>query len=167
MPILCDDPSAVGADRVVNCVAAFARYGGPCVVADFGTATTFDAVSSGGEFLGGAICPGLGLVADALAGRAAKLPRVEIKRPERVVGRSTVEAMQSGLYYGYVGLAEGMLRRTIAELGGSARVVATGGFAPLICAELAGVDAIEPDLTLEGLRLIYERHEGRGSGRSR
>jgi type III pantothenate kinase len=162
MPILCDAPAEVGTDRVVSCVAAFARYGGPCIVADFGTATTFDAVSAQGEFLGGAICPGLGLVAEVLVGRTAKLPRVEVRRPERVVGTSTVRAMQAGVFYGYVGLADGILRRMRTELGGDARVVATGGFAELLCAELDGIEAIEPNLTLEGVRLIYERNQESG-----
>jgi type III pantothenate kinase len=160
MPILCDAPAQVGTDRVVNSVAAFARYGGPCIVADFGTATTFDAVSAKGEFLGGAICPGLGLVAESLAGRTAQLPRVDLRRPERVIGTSTVAALQAGLFYGYVGLAEGILRRMRDELGGAARVVATGGLAALVCAELEGIDAIEPDLTLVGLRLIFEKERG-------
>src|SRR5207244_13608699 len=125
-------PSDVGADRIVDAVAAVHRYGAPCIVVDFGTATTFDAINKDGEYLGGVITPGITISSDALFERAAKLPRVEIKRPQNVVGSSTVEAMQSGLYHGYVGLVDGILRKMVDELGGSPRVIATGGLAPLI-----------------------------------
>jgi type III pantothenate kinase len=158
MPVLYEPPSDVGADRIVNAVAAFARHGGPCIVVDFGTATTFDAISRDGEYLGGVICPGIQISAEALFARAARLPRVEIKRPERVVGTSTVVSIQSGLFYGYVGLVDGILRRMRAELGDDAHVVATGGLAALIGRESELIEAVEPDLTLDGLRLIYERN---------
>src|SRR6266478_3081359 len=132
LPILYDPQSDVGADRIVDAVAARHKYGSPCIVVDFGTATTFDAIDADGRYLGGVITPGITISSDALFQRAARLPRVEIKRPEKVIGSATVEAMQSGLYYGYVGLVDDILRRMIAELGGSPRVIATGGLAPLI-----------------------------------
>ena len=163
MPVRYDPPSDVGADRIVNGVAAFERYGGPCVVVDFGTATTFDAISRDGEYLGGVICPGVQVSAEALFARAARLPRVEISRPEKVVGTSTVGSIQSGLYFGYVGLVDGILRRMIAEMGEGTRVIATGGLASLIGKGTDLIEVIDPDLTLEGLRLIYERN--RDSGR--
>jgi type III pantothenate kinase len=162
MPVRYDPPTDVGADRIVNGVAAFARYGGPCVVVDFGTATTFDAISRDGEYLGGVICPGVQVSAEALFARAARLPRVEISRPETVVGTSTVASIQSGLYFGYVGLVEGILRRMVAELGEGTRVVATGGLASLIGRGTDSIEIIDPDLTLEGLRLIYERNRDGG-----
>lgn len=158
MPIKYNPPSDVGADRIVNGVAALARYGGPCIVVDFGTATTFDAISGEGEYLGGVICPGIQVSAEALFARAARLPRVEIKQPESVVGTSTVGSIQSGLYYGYVGLVEGILRRMKVELGESTHVIATGGLATLISRETDLIDQVDPDLTLEGLRLIYLRN---------
>ena len=158
MPVLYDPPGDVGADRIVNAVAAYARYGGPCIVVDFGTATTFDAISRGGEYLGGVICPGIQISAEALFARAARLPRVEIKRPEQVIGRTTVASMQSGLFYGYVGLIDGILRRMRAELGDEARILATGGLATLFGRESELIETIEPDLTLDGLRIIYERN---------
>jgi len=162
MPVRYDPPSDVGADRIVNGVAAFERYGGPCVVVDFGTATTFDAISREGEYLGGVICPGVQVSAEALFARAARLPRVEISRPEKVVGTSTVASIQSGLYFGYVGLVDGILRRMIAELGEGTRVIATGGLASLIGKGTDLIEVIDPDLTLEGLRLIYERNRDGG-----
>ena len=158
MPVLYNPPSDVGADRIVNGVAAYERYGGPCVIVDFGTATTFDAISKDGEYLGGVICPGIQVSAEALFARAARLPRVEISRTERVIGTSTVTSIQSGLYNGYVGLVEGILRRMVDELGGSARVIATGGLATMIGKGTDLIDSVDPDLTLEGLRLIYERN---------
>jgi type III pantothenate kinase len=164
MPVRYEPPSDVGADRIVNGVAAFARYGGPCVVVDFGTATTFDAISSTGEYLGGVICPGVQISAEALFARASRLPRVEIRRPERVVGTSTVSSMQSGLFYGYVGLVEGILGRMLGELGEGTRVVATGGLAQLFGRETSMIEIVDPDLTLEGLRLIYERNRDGGQG---
>ncbi len=157
MPVLYNPPSDVGADRIVNGVAAFARYGGPCVVVDFGTATTFDAISRDGEYLGGVICPGIQVSAEALFARAARLPRVEISRPETVVGTSTVGSIQSGLFYGYVGLVEGILKRMLEELGEGTRVIATGGLASLIARGTSLIEIVDSDLTLEGLRLIYER----------
>ena len=156
LQILYDNPHAVGADRVVDAVAAFHRFGGPLCIVDFGTATTFEAVTAKGEYLGGAIAPGIGIAADALAERAAKLPKVDIARPPSVIGRNTVHSMQSGLLYGYVGLVEGMVARFKAELGAQTTVVGTGGLAPLIAAETTVIDHIEPWLTLDGLRIIYE-----------
>src|SRR2546426_5128185 len=157
VPILYQPPSDVGADRIVDAVAAIKKYGAPCLVVDFGTATTFDAINARGEYLGGVITPGITISADALFERAAKLPRVEIKGPRKVIGSATVEAMQSGLYYGYVGLVDDILRRMIAELGGSPRVIATGGLAPLIAKGSQYVETVDETLTLEGLRLVYER----------
>jgi type III pantothenate kinase len=161
MPVLYDDPQEVGADRVVNAVAAFEKYGGPCIVVDFGTATTFDAISKAGEYLGGIICPGVQISADALFQRAARLHRVDIRRPDRVIGTNTTSSVQSGLYYGYVGLVEGVLERMIGELGGDSRVVATGGLAPLISRGARSIQSVEADLTLEGLRIIYWRNHHR------
>src|SRR3989454_5124640 len=157
LPILYQPPSDVGADRIVDAVAAIKKYGAPCLVVDFGTATTFDAINARGEYLGGVITPGITISADALFERAAKLPRVEIKGPRKVIGSATVEAMQSGLYYGYVGVVDDILRRMIAELGGSPRVIATGGLAPLIAKGSQYVETVDETLTLEGLRLVYER----------
>ncbi len=157
MPILYNPPSDVGADRIVDAVAAVHRYGKPCIVVDFGTATTFDAINDKGEYLGGVITPGITISSDALFQRAAKLPRVEIRRPERVIGSSTVGSIQSGLYYGYAGLVDGILRRMIAELGAETRVVATGGLAPLISKASELIDTVDDTLTLEGLRLIYSK----------
>src|ERR1051325_5650630 len=135
MPIHYDNPQEVGADRIVNGVAAFEKYGGPCVVVDFGTATTFDAVSRKGEYLGGVISPGIGLSADALFARTARFPRVDIRKPSKVVGTNTIASLQSGLYYGYLGLVDGILERLVAELGPETKVVATGGFGALIGTE--------------------------------
>jgi len=157
VPILYQPPSDVGADRIVDAVAAIKKYGAPCIVVDFGTATTFDAINSKGEYLGGVITPGITISSDALFERAAKLPRVEIKRPQKAIGSATVEAMQSGLYHGYVGLVDGILRKMIDELGGSPRVIATGGLAPLIATGSEFVELVDETLTLEGLRLVYER----------
>jgi type III pantothenate kinase len=152
-------PADVGADRIVNSVAAIARYGAPCIVVDFGTATTFDAVTAEGEYLGGVITPGIIISAEALFQRAARLYRVEIRRPDSVIGQTTVSSMQSGLYYGYIGLVDGILRRMIEELGGQARVIATGGLARLIGRGSEFIEEIDDHLTLEGLRLIYERNK--------
>ncbi|MGD8374866.1 MAG: type III pantothenate kinase [Acidobacteriota bacterium] len=159
MPILYENPQEVGADRIANSIAALTRHGGPAVVVDFGTATTFDVVSARGEYLGGVIAPGVQISAEALFERAARLPRVELLRPEKVIGRNTVQAMQSGLFFGYLGLIDGIIERLRVELGASTRVIATGGLAPIFHGEgRHRFDALEPDLTLEGLRLIHERN---------
>ncbi len=157
LKILYNPAADVGADRIVDAVAAIARYGAPCIVVDFGTATTFDAINSRGEYLGGVITPGITISSDALFTRAAKLPRVEIKEPERAIGDSTVGSIQSGLYYGYAGLVDGILRRMIEELGEKTHVVATGGLAPLISQASELIETVDDTLTLEGLRLIYEK----------
>ncbi len=149
-------PADVGADRIVNAVAAFDLIGGPSIVVDFGTATTFDAISGKGEYLGGVIAPGIGISAEALFSRASKLPRIEIRKPSKVIGDSTVGSMQSGLYFGYVGLVEGILRNIQGELG-KAEVVATGGLASLVAAATEAIDRVEEDLTLFGLRLFHSK----------
>jgi type III pantothenate kinase len=162
MPILVDNPAELGADRLVNGVAAFARYGGPCIVVDFGTATTFDVVSAKGEYIGGVIAPGLAISAEALFSRAARLSRVDVKKPAKVVGTNTVAHMQSGLYYGYIGLVDGILERIIKETQGqdaaAPKVIATGGLARLIVDDSKFIHTIDDLLTLDGLRLIYERN---------
>jgi type III pantothenate kinase len=159
MPILYESPREVGADRIVNAVAAFEAYGGPCIVVDFGTATTFDAISARGEYLGGAICPGVGISAEALFQHAAKLPRVDVAQPKAIIGRNTVGSMQAGLFYGYLSLVEGVVARMRAELGGRATVIATGGLAQLILTESTAVDHLDPLLTLTGLRILFERNQ--------
>jgi type III pantothenate kinase len=163
MPILYENPAEVGADRLVNGIAAFERFGRaasrPLIVVDFGTATTFDAVSARGEYLGGAICPGVQISADALFQRAARLPRIDVRKPSRIVGRTTVGAMESGLFYGYVGMVEGLVRRMSDELGGDAVCVATGGLADLIAPETPLIHHVDPDLTLHGLRIVWQRNE--------
>jgi len=151
-----EDPKAVGADRVVDAVAVQHLYGGPACVVDFGTATTFDAISGRGEYLGGAIAPGIGIAAEALFLRTAKLPRVELARPPSAIGRNTVHAMQSGLLFGYVGLVEGMVDRFRVELGPEMKVIATGGLAEIVAAETEVIQIIAPWLTLDGLRLVWE-----------
>lgn len=158
MPLLIDNPVELGADRVANGVAAFHRYGGPCIVVDLGTATTFDVISAKGEYIGGAIAPGLGISADALFSRAARLSRVDIKKPAKVIGTNTIAHMQSGLYYGYIGLVDGILEHMIEDLGVQPIIVATGGLAKLIVEGSKHVTKIDHMLTLDGLRLIYEKN---------
>ena len=158
MPILYENPREVGADRIVNAVAAYDIVKGGAVVVDFGTATTFDVISDKGEYLGGVIAPGIRIAADALFVRAAKLPRVEVAKPPRVVGRNTIHSMQSGIVYGYVSLVDGVVERIRAELGYDVSVLATGGLARLVEPESGTIERVEEDLTLEGLRLIYERN---------
>ncbi|HKZ77352.1 MAG TPA: type III pantothenate kinase [Pyrinomonadaceae bacterium] len=157
LKILYEPASDVGADRIVDAVAAIHKYNAPCIVVDFGTATTFNAVNERREYLGGVITPGIMISSDALFERTAKLPRVDIRRPHRVIGSSTMHAMQSGLYHGYVGLVDGVLHKMIEELGGKPRIVATGGLAPLIATGSEFIDVVDDTLTLEGLRLVYER----------
>ncbi len=158
MPILYEAPGDVGADRIVNAVAAFERHGGPCIVVDFGTATTFDAISAKGEYLGGVITPGVNISAEALFQRAARLPRVDIRHPAKVVGTTTIGSIQSGLYFGYIGLVEGILRRMSEEMGEPTAVIATGGLSRLIGKASPLITEIDENLTLEGLRLIYRRN---------
>jgi type III pantothenate kinase len=165
MPILYKNPAEVGADRIVNAVAAYEKFGKaahgsprPMVVVDFGTATTLDAVSAKGEYLGGAICPGVQISADALFQRAARLPRIDVRKPPTVIGQTTVGAMESGLFYGYVGMVEGLVRRMTAELGGEVTCVATGGLADVIAPETPLIQHVDPDLTLDGLRIVWERN---------
>jgi type III pantothenate kinase len=160
MKVLVDRPEEVGADRIVNSVAAFERLGSAAIVVDFGTATTFDCVSNVGDYVGGVIAPGLGISAEALFLRAARLPRVEIARPARVVGKNTVACLQSGLFYGYVGLVDGIIDRLIEELPEAPRVLATGGLAELIAPGSRYIEEVAPDLTLEGLRIIAGRNRG-------
>ena len=161
MPVHYDNPAEVGADRIVNGVAAYEKYGGPCIVVDFGTATTFDVVSPKGEYMGGVITPGIGISADALFERTARLPRVDIRKPASVIATNTVNSLQAGLYYGYLGLIDGILERLIAELGGDVKVVATGGLAPLMGGGSKYIREVDDLLTLEGLRIIYERNQRR------
>lgn len=157
-----ENPREIGADRIVNAVAAVELYGGPLVVVDFGTATTFDCIDAQGNYLGGAIVPGIGISTEALYERASKLPRIELEKPKKVIGRNTIHAMQAGIIYGYAGQVDGIVKRIRREMDTELKVVATGGLAPLICAETESVQEVNPMLTLEGLRLIYERnHFGR------
>ncbi len=151
-----EDPKAVGADRVADAVATLRLYGGPACIVDFGTATTFNALTKEGDYLGGAITAGINLAADALFTHTAKLQRIDIQRPPSVIGRNTVHAMQSGLLFGYVSMAEGMVARFRAELGDDMKVVATGGLAPIVAQETKVIDVLAPWLTLDGLRLIWE-----------
>ncbi|MGH3870532.1 MAG: type III pantothenate kinase [Pseudonocardiaceae bacterium] len=162
VPLLYDNPREVGADRIVNTLAAFTRYGGPTIVVDFGTSTNFDVVSARGEFLGGALAPGIEISVDALASRAAQLVKVQLVRPRSVIGKSTVEALQSGLLYGFAGQVDGLVSRIATELAPGAEsevtVVATGGLAPLLIAEARTITHHAPDLTLHGLRMVYQRN---------
>jgi type III pantothenate kinase len=163
MPILYDNPAEVGADRIVNAIAAYERFGEgggrPMIVCDFGTATTLDAVSAKGEYLGGAICPGVTISADALFQRAARLPRIDVRKPATVIGRTTVGALESGLFFGYVGMVEGLVRRMGDELGGNAICVATGGLAGVIAPETGLIEHVDVDLTLQGLRIVWQRNQ--------
>ncbi len=154
-----DNPKEVGADRIVNAVSAYHKYGGPLIVIDFGTATTYCAIRETGEYCGGAIAPGIGISAEALFQRAAKLPRIEIKNPGSVICRNTVASMQSGILFGYVGQVEGIVARMKQEMKGNPKVIATGGLATLIARETSCIDYVEPLLTLEGLKQIYERNK--------
>jgi type III pantothenate kinase len=160
MPILYENPREVGADRIVNAIAAYEKTpeGHGCIVVDFGTATTFDCISNKGEYLGGVIAPGMQISAEALFTRAAKLPRAEIAKPPRAIGRNTVHSMQSGIVFGYVGLVDGVVARLKSELGYPCRVIATGGLASLIAPESDAIEDTDPNLTLEGLRILYERN---------
>jgi type III pantothenate kinase len=158
MPVLYDNPQEVGADRIVNGVAAFEKYGGPCVVVDLGTATTFDAISRKGEYLGGVISPGIGISARALYEHTARLPLVDIKKPAKVIGTNTVGSIQAGLFFGYLGLVDGILERLIGELGPDTNVVATGGLASLLGDNSKYIKNVDDLLTLDGLRIIWERN---------
>jgi len=157
VPVLTDNPREVGADRIVNTLAAHTLFGGPSIVVDFGTSTNLDVVSGKGEFLGGALAPGIEISIDALAARAAQLRKVELVRPRSVVGKNTVEALQSGAVYGFAGQVDGLVRRIVAEIGPVTAVVATGGLAPVVVPESETITHYEPDLTLIGLRLVFDR----------
>lgn len=161
LSILYDNPREVGADRIVNSVAALHKYGGPCIVVDLGTAITFDAVSARSEYLGGIICPGIGISISGLFTKTARLPMVDFRQPEKLIGTNTVGSIQSGIYYGAIGMIDGILERMIAEMGGGVKTVATGGQAALITRGSRFVTVDDDDLTLEGLRLIWERNHSR------
>lgn len=158
LPIRTDNPLEVGADRIANAVAAFELYGGPTIVVDFGTATTFDLVSARGEYRGGVIAPGLTISAEALYSRAARLPRVDIRRPQQLIGTNTVASMQSGIYFGYLGLVDGILTRMKREVPGLKKIVATGTIAGLLAHDCPQIDTVDPELTLVGLKVIWGRN---------
>src|SRR4051795_5074457 len=160
-----DNPLEVGADRIVNCVAAFESYGGPAIIVDFGTATTFDVVTHDARYIGGVIAPGLTISAEALFARAARLPRVDIRRPESVIGTNTIVNMQSGIYFGYLGLVDGILGRMKREVPDVRAVVATGGLASLLASESEHIEYVDDDLTLKGLKIVYERNRTPRRGR--
>jgi len=162
MKMLIDNPTELGADRIADAIAAYERYGGPCIVVDFGTAKKFEVISSKGEYLGGAISPGLVLSADALFTRAARLSRVDIKRPSKVIGTNTVGHLQSGIYFGYIGLVDGIIERILKELGGELkpRIIATGGLARMVSEDSRYITDIDDLLTIEGLRILFERNRG-------
>jgi type III pantothenate kinase len=162
-----DNPQEVGADRIVNCVAAFERHGGPTIIVDFGTATTFDVVTANAEYVGGVIAPGISISAEALFARASRLPRVDIRRPPTVIGTNTVVNMQSGLYFGYLGLVDGILTRMKKEVPGVKKVIATGGLAQLFVADSEQIEEVHEDLTLEGLKIIYDRNRTAKRSRAR
>ena len=162
-----DNPNEVGADRIVNCVAAHGAYGGPTIIVDFGTATTFDIVTADAKYIGGVIAPGLNISAEALFARAARLPRVDIRKPPSIVGTNTVVNMQSGLYYGYLSLVDGILARMMLEVEGVKRVIATGGLAPLFEDESQYIDEVDPELTLKGLKIIWDRNAAARRSRAR
>jgi type III pantothenate kinase len=169
MPVLYTPPSDVGADRVVNAVAAYEMFGRaervPVIVVDFGTATTFDAISEAGEYVGGVICPGIGISADALFQRAARLPRVDVRKPPSIIGQTTVTSIQAGLFFGYVSMVDGIVQRMRRELpsGDRAACIATGGMADVLASETAAIQRVEPDLTLQGLRLIFDRQKNQAA----